>query len=217
MIEKVKVLIVDDHKMFCESLATLLSMTDEVEVLGTANCGKEAIKKAELLKPDIVLLDIEMKDLDGIEAMRKIKEKFPDIAFIMLTMHPDEEYVMEAIKAGAKGYVLKESSSSEVLEAIRTVSQGNSFFGSNSFRKVIENFQHHYESVKRFKEEGNVLTQRELEVLKLIAEGYTNREISNKLFISPHTTRNHIANIFMKLNCNTRTKAVIEAQKRRLI
>jgi DNA-binding NarL/FixJ family response regulator len=217
MIEKVKVLIVDDHKMFCESLATLLFMTDEVEVLGTANCGKEAIKKAELLKPDIVLLDIEMKDLDGIEAMRKIKEKFPDIAFIMLTMHPDEEYVMEAIKAGAKGYVLKESSSSEVLEAIRTVSQGNSFFGSNSFRKVIENLQHHYESVKRFKEEGNVLTQRELEVLKLIAEGYTNKEISNKLFISPHTTRNHIANIFMKLNCNTRTKAVIEAQKRRLI
>ena len=217
MIEKVKVLIVDDHEMFCESLATLISMRDEVEVLGTANSGKEAIEKTELLKPDIVLIDIKMKDFDGIETMRKIKEKLPDIAFIMLTMYSDEEYVMEAFKAGAKGYVLKESSSSEVLEAIRTVSKGKVFFDSNSSCKVIENLQHQYENMKRSKEKGNMLTQRELEVLKLIAEGYTNKEISNKLFISPHTTRNHIANIFMKLNCNTRTKAVVEGRKRSLI
>lgn len=217
MIEKVKVLIVDDHEMFCESLATLISMSGEVEVSGTANCGKEAIEKTELLKPDIVLMDVEMKDFDGIEAMRKIKEKFPDISFIMLTMHSDEEYVMEAIKAGAKGYVLKESSSSEVLEAIRTVSQGKNFFNSNSSHKVIENLQHQYENMKRFKEEGNVLSQRELEVLKLIAEGCTNKEINNKLFISPHTTRNHIANIFMKLNCHTRARAAIEGHKKGLI
>ena len=217
MIEKVKVLIVDDHEMFCESLAALISMRGEVEVSGIANCGKEAMEKTELLKPDIVLMDVEMKDFDGIEAMRKIKGKFPDISFIMLTMHSDEEYVMEAIKAGAKGYVLKESSSSEVLEAIRTVSQGKSFFDSKSSHKVIENLQHQYENMKRFKEEGNVLSQRELEVLKLIAEGCTNKEISNKLFISPHTTRNHITNIFISLNCHTRTKAVIEGHKKGLI
>lgn len=217
MIEKVKVLIVDDHEIFCESLAVVLSMRDEVEILGTANCGKEAIEKTELLKPNIVLMDIEMKDLDGIETMRKIKEKFPDIAFIMLTMHSDEEYILEAIKAGAKGYILKDFSSLQVLEAIRTVSQGKVFFDSNSSHKVIENLQHQYENMKRFKENGNVLSQRELEVLKLIAEGCTNKEISNKLFISPHTTRNHIANIFMKLNCHTRTKTVIEAHKKGLI
>ena len=203
--------------MFCESLAALLSMGDEVEVLGTANCGKEAIEKTELLKPDIVLMDIEMKDLDGMEAMRKIKENFPDIAFIMLTMHSDEEYILEAIKAGAKGYMLKDSSYSKVLEAIRAVSQGKVFFDSNSSYKAIKNLQHQYENMKRFKEKGNVLSQRELEVLKLIAEGCTNKEINNTLFISSHTVRNHITNIFMKLNCRTRIKAIIEAQKKGLI
>jgi DNA-binding NarL/FixJ family response regulator len=212
MTEKIKVLIVDDHKMFCESLAALISMGSEVEVLGIANSGKEAIGKTELLKPDIVLIDIKMKDFDGIETMRKIKEKLPDIAFIMLTMFSDEEYVMEAIKAGAKGYILKDSSASQVFEAIRTVSHGKSFFDSNSSHKVIESIQKQYKNAKRFK-----FSQREIEVLKLIAEGYTNKEISNKLFISPHTARNHITNIFMKLNCHTRTKAVIEGYKKSLI
>jgi len=213
---KIKVLIVDDHEIFCESLATLISMNNNMEVLGTANCGKEAIKKAELLRPDVVLMDIEMKDLDGIEAIRRIKEKCPDMAFIVLTMHSEEEHVSEAIKAGAKGYVLKESSSSEVLEAINAVSKGRVFFKSNDYFKVIKNLQDQHKNVQRIEEEY-ALSQRELEILKLIAQGYSNKEIGNTLFISSHTIRNHIANLFMKLNCHTRMRAVIEARKRNLI
>ena len=217
MTEKIKVLIVDDHEVFCESLAALISMRDEVEVLGTANCGKEAIEKTGSLKPDIVLIDIKMKDLDGIETMRRVKEKFPDMQFIILTMYSDEEYVIEAIKAGAKGYVLKDSSSSEVLQAIWAVSKGKAFFDPNSSWKVIESIQGQKKSAKRTEADESILSQREVEVLGLIAEGSSNREISEKLFISPHTTRNHIANIFAKFGCHTRTKAIIEGRKKALI
>jgi DNA-binding NarL/FixJ family response regulator len=215
--DKIKVLIVDDHEMFAESLAVVISMKEDIEVLGVANSGKTAIEKTELLKPDVVLMDIEMRDLDGIKTMRKIKEKSPGVAFIMLTMHSEEEYVLEAMKAGARGYVLKESSSSQVYEAIKAITHGKAFFDANSSHKVIESLQHRYESMKRVKEEGNILSEREVEVLKLIAEGYTNKEISDRLFISPHTTRNHIKNIFMKLDCHTRTKAVIQGRKNQLI
>ena len=213
---KTRVLIVDDHKMFCESLSSLFSMKKEVAVLGTANSGKEAIHKAELLKPDIILMDIEMEGLDGIETMRKIREKLPSTEVIMLTMHSDEEYVLEAIKAGAKGYVLKDFSSSQLLEAIKSVRKGGIFFDPKSSQKVIRSLQNQHGEEKGIGEEKSTLSLREREILRLISEGYTNKEISNRLFISAHTTRNHIANIFMKLDCHTRTKAVIEGKKRGL-
>ena len=218
MPSSIKVLIVDDHEMFCESLAALISMKDDIEVVGLASSGAEAIRKTELLRPDIILMDIKMKGIDGIEAMRKIKEKSPDIDFIMLTMYDDEEYVMESIKAGAKGYVLKESPSSKVLEAIRTVGTGKAFFDPNSSSRVIEGIQRQRgQKGPRPEEDEAILSPREIDILRLMAEGYSNKEISNKLFISPHTTRNHIANIFMKLNCQTRMKAVIEGKRKGLI
>lgn len=217
MTEKIKVLVVDDHEVFCESLAALLSMRGDIEVVGTANCGRDAIRKTELLGPKIVLLDVKMKDLDGIQCMREIKERSPGTEFIMLTMYTDEEHVLEAIKAGAKGYVLKESSSSEVLEAIKAVSQGRAFFDSNSSSELVKGIRHQNKSTREALAGEDPLSQREVEVLRLIGEGYSNKEISKKLFISSHTTRNHVANIFIKLNCHNRTKAIIQGRKKGLI
>jgi DNA-binding NarL/FixJ family response regulator len=215
--KKPKVLIVDDHEIFCESLALLLSIKQEVEVVGVANSGKEALKKIDALKPSIVLMDIEMKDLDGIETMRRVREKYADIEFIMLTMHSDEEYILEALEAGAKGYILKDFSSSQIFEAISSIDQGNVFYDPDSSCKVIESLHNKFQRKRSLRKDEQVLSRREIEVLTLMAEGFSNKEISSRLSISPHTTRNHITNIFEKLNCHSRTKAVIEAQRKELI
>ncbi len=213
MLNKPKVIIIDDHEVFCESLALLLSMKG-IEVLGTINEGKMALEKLQHLKPDIadiVLMDIEMKDIDGIQLTKKIKNKFLNIEIIMLTMHCNEEYIVDAFKAGAKAYVLKDSPSFFLLRAIEAVSKGESFVDPKSTYKLMGGIDN------RNKKLDEILTPREKEIVKFIYEGYTNKEISKKLNLSTHTIRNHIVNIFQKLNCSTRTKAVKEAQKRNLI
>ena len=213
--KKVKVLIVDDHEVFCESLAFLLSIRGGAEIVGTATSGEDAVKKVESLRPDVVLMDIEMKGLDGIGATRRLKEKFPDVKVIMLTMHSEEQYIFEAIKAGAKGYILKDYSSSSIIEAIRSVSRGEAFFDPRSSGKVLSSLKSQIGDSDGAREAS--LSRREIEILKLIAEGHINKEISNLLCISIHTVRNHIANIFSKIECNTRTGAINEAHKRNLI
>lgn len=215
--DKIRVMIVDDHTMFAESLAALISMKDDIEVLSVVNSGKEAIEKSKSLKPDIVLMDIEMKDLNGIMTISKIKEKCSDIEFIILTMHSDEGYLLECMNVGTKGYILKESSSSEVYDAIKAVRQGKSYFDVSVSHKVIKNLMHRNNKMKRIIKDNDLLSGREVEILRMIAEGHTNKEISDKLFISPHTTRNHIKNIFSKLKCHTRTKAVAEGRKKQII
>jgi len=205
-----KVIIVDDHEVFCESLALLLSMK-EIEVLGTVNEGKEVLETLKNSSPDIVLMDIEMKDIDGIQLTKKIREKFSHIEVIILTMHCNEEYIVDAFKAGAKGYVLKDSPSLFLLQAIEAVSKGESFVDPKSTHKLMDSIEN------QGKQSEEALTPREKQIIKYIYEGYINKEISKKLNLSTHTIRNHIVNIFQKLNCSTRTKAVKEAQKRNLI
>jgi two-component system, NarL family, response regulator DegU len=214
---KLRIMIVDDHEVFCESLALLLSIKGETEIVATANSGEDALRKIERLKPDVVLMDLEMKGLDGIAATRKVRERFPDVQVIMLTMHSEEQYILEAIKAGANGYVLKDYSSSNIIDAIKAVGRGEAFFDPKSSGKVLGNLKNQFNDPDRKDEGEHSLSRREKEILKLIAEGYVNKEISEKLFISIHTVRNHIANIFSKMECSTRTKAVKEAQKRGLI
>src|SRR5271157_2825986 len=182
-----KVLIIDDHAMFGESLALLLSTKGGIDVVGVAKSGEEALDRLKVTSPDIVLVDIEMKDMDGIEAIR----------------------------AGAKGYVLKNFSSSFILEAIRTVQNGEHAFDPKSSAEAIK-------AATKILEHDNarqraLLTIQEVRILKLISDGYVNKEISRELGISIHTVRNHIANLFSKLNCSTRTKAVKEAQRQKLI
>jgi two-component system response regulator DegU len=213
--KKVRVLIVDDHKVFGESLAFLLSIKGEAEIVGTVTTGEDALKKVENLRPDIVLMDIEMKGLDGIGATRRLKEKFPDVKVIMLTMHAEEEHILEAVKAGARGYVLKDYSCSSIIEAIRSVGRDEAFLDPRSSEKVLRGLKTRLTHTDEASEVP--LSRREIEILKLLAEGYMNKEISAKLYISVHTVRNHIANIFSKVKCNTRTRAISEAQRRNLI
>lgn len=213
--KKTRVLIVDDHEVFCESLALLLSLRGEAEIVGTVTSGEDALKEVESLRPDVVLMDIEMKGLDGIGATRRLKEKFPDVKVIMLTMHSEEQYIFEAIKAGAKGYVLKDYSCSRIIEAINSVSRDEAFFHPRSSGKVLTGLKTQFGDTDGAREVS--LSRREIEILKLIAEGHINKEISNLLCISIHTVRNHIANIFSKIECNTRTKAVNEAHRRKFI
>lgn len=142
---KIKVLIVDDHEVFCESLALLLSIKGEAQIVGTANSGQDALREVEKLGPEVVLMDIEMKGLDGIGATRRLREKFPNVGVIILTMHSEEQYLVEAIKAGAKGYVLKNYSSSSIIEAIRSVSRGEAFFDPNISGKVLGSMRNRFE------------------------------------------------------------------------
>ena len=216
--EKVKVLIVDDHIVFCEALSSLLAIKGEVDVVGIASNAEDAFKKVKQLNPDVVLMDIELKDSDGIQTTRIIKEKYPNTEVIILTMHTDEQYVLEAIQAGAKGYILKDFPSSLLLEAIRYVAKGKSLFDPTSSSKVLNELRILLNKKRQLTgEKDSSLSKREVEILKLIAEGYTNKEIAQKLHLSQHTVRNHITNIFLKLNCNTRAKAVLEAFKKKLI
>lgn len=216
--EKVKVLIVDDHTVFCEALSSLLTIKGEVDVVGIASNAEDAFKKVKQLNPDVVLMDIELKDSDGIQTTRIIKEKHPDTEVIILTMHTDEQYLLEAIQAGAKGYILKDFPSSLLLEAIKYVAEGKSLFDPTSSSRVLNELKLLLNKKRQLTEEkDSSLSKREVEILKLIAEGYTNKEIAQKLYLSEHTVRNHISNIFLKLNCNTRAKAVLEAFKKKLI
>lgn len=216
--EKVKVLIVDDHTVFCEALSSLLTIKGEVDVVGIASNAEDAFKKVKQLNPDVVLMDIELKDSDGIQTTRIIKEKHPDTEVIILTMHTDEQYLLEAIQAGAKGYILKDFPSSLLLEAIKYVAEGKSLFDPTSSSRVLNELKFLLNKKRQLTgEKDSSLSKREVEILKLIAEGYTNKEIAQKLYLSEHTVRNHISNIFLKLNCNTRAKAVLEAFKKKLI
>jgi DNA-binding NarL/FixJ family response regulator len=182
--ELIKVLIVDDHKMFGESLSFLLSAKGKVNVIGIASNGEDALMKIERLRPNIVLMDIEMKGLDGIEMTSIIKKKYPEIEIIIITMHTEEEYLLEALKAGAKGYVLKNFSSPMILDAIESVTQGGIFLGHKSDGRISEPFRSLLNDKSKQKNKEILLGRRELEILKLIADGCTNKEISEKLFLS---------------------------------
>lgn len=212
----IKVMVVDDHAMFGESLAHILSTKAGIDVVGIVQSGEEALKQVDNLRPNIVLMDIEMKNMDGIETTRLIKQKYPDTDVIVLTMHSEEEYMIDAIKAGAKGYILKNSSCASIVNAIKSVMRGEPAFDSNSSTKdVLKNII----ELLHYKDTGKeaFLSQKELKILKLISEGCTNKAIGEELHISIHTVRNHITNIFSKLDCSNRTKAVREGQRRRLI
>ena len=214
---EIRVLIVDDHAIFCESLASLLIVKGSIEIVGSASTGKEALQKLKELHPDIVLMDIEMKEIDGIRATQIIKEMYPEISVVILTMHSDEGYLFEAIKAGADGYVLKDFPSSFLLETIDRVSKGENVFDPLSIKKIVERLRNLSKKKSTLTDKEDFLTRREAAILKLVAEGNTNREIANTLFISEHTVRNHLANIFSKFKCGTRTRAISEATKRGFI
>lgn len=207
--EPIHVLIADDHTLFRAGLRALLGLFADIEVVGEAATGEEAVARAEALQPDVILMDIQMPGVNGIEATRRIIRDSPHIGIIVVTMFEDDSSVFSAMRAGARGYILKEANEEEVLRAIRAVAGGEALFGPAIARRLVHFFSTpHPGSGPAFPE----LTEREREILDLIARGESNADIAQRLVLSPHTVRNHISNIFSKLQVADRAEAIIRAR-----
>lgn len=207
--EKIKVLLVDDHSLVRQGLKQIIELEDDIIVIGQASNGEEAIEKLSTLKPHVVLLDINMPKMNGIQTLRRIKDMDNTIKTIMLTFHEDKEYLFETINLGANGYVLKDAESSSLIKAIRDVHKGGSYIHPNITTEIVKGFS----NKGKGKEGIDELTRREFEVLTLIAEGQNNKEIAGTLFISEKTVKNHVSSIFKKIEVNDRTQAAIFAYK----
>jgi DNA-binding NarL/FixJ family response regulator len=209
MTDPIRVLIVDDHAPFREGLRALLSSMPDMNVAGEAVSGEEAIRSAAKLQPDVILMDIQMPGTNGIEATRQIYQSSPHIGVIVLTMFEDDDSVFAAMRAGARGYLLKGADQAEILRAIHSVKSGEALFAPNIARRLINFFnQVQPQAQSPFPE----LTDREREILDMIARGMNNGEIANHLTLSQKTVRNHVSNIFNKLQVADRGQAIIRAR-----
>ncbi len=211
--KKIKITLVDDHALFRNGLKILLDTHPEFAVISEAVNGKEFLEKIEDNVPDIVLMDINMPVMDGIEATQLANEKYPDIKIVALSMFGEEEYYYKMINAGAKGFLLKNSEINEVIEAINQVNIGNSYFSQELLYNVIKNFKPHKEPV----DEMAKLSKRELQVLEEICNGLSNQEIADNLFISKRTVDKHRANLLSKTNSKNTANLIMYAIKNKLI
>lgn len=209
--ESIRILLADDHAILRHGLRAMLESTPEFEVVGEATTGEEAVTRSAELRPDVVLMDIQMPDLNGIEATRRVVENDPNAGVVVLTMFRDDDSVLSAMRAGARGYVVKDAGGEEVLRVVRAVAKGEAHFGPEIAKRLISFF-----SAPRPATPSEVfpeLTAREHEVLDLIARGLSNTEISRRFFLSPKTVRNHISNIFAKLRVADRAEAIVRARE----
>ena len=216
--ERLKVLVVDDHALFRRGLQMVLKSEGDIEVVGEAADGNEAVEKAQESMPDVILMDVRMPHRSGIEATQQIKDLLPHVKILMLTISDEEADLYEAIKAGASGYLLKEISIDEVADAIRSVYAGQSRLSPSMAAKLLQEFA---AMSKRAAEARQLpaprLTDREMEVLRLVAQGLNNRDIAKELFISENTVKNHIRNILEKLHLHSRMEAVVYAVREKLL
>lgn len=211
--EKIRVLIADDHPLLRQGLRQTLELSDELEVVGEAADGKVTVELAAALQPDVILMDITMPGMNGVDASREIKERFPDMGIIILTIHDTEEYLMEAVRVGVNGYVLKDIEPEGLLRAIQACHRGETYLQPTLAGKLMSGVSRR-EQEGRSQDPFEVLTERELEVLRLMSEGVSNREIGLRLYIAEKTVKNHTTNIFRKMGVSDRTQAVIEAIRR---
>jgi two-component system, NarL family, response regulator LiaR len=198
----IRVLVADDHPVVRHGLCTMLEIEDDICVVGRAADGNEAVEQALATRPDIILMDVQMPNLDGIEAMRRIRAEDPEARVIVLTTYRNEDYIFPSLQAGARGYLLKDSSREELANAIRAVAAGESLLDPALMTKATQEYN---------------LTARELDVLRLMSEHCNNAEIARRLFVSENTVKTHASNIFAKLCCSDRAAAVLIAWKHRLI
>ena len=209
----VKVMIVDDHNLVREGLKAVFAQGDEIDVVGEASSGEEAIEMVEKVKPDVILMDISMPGMNGIQATKQIRDKHPDAKIVILTMLDQEGYVYEAIKAGATGYMLKSTSSDELVNAIQTVNDGKALLHPDATAQLLKEFV----TLAQNKAKDYGLSNREMEVLQLLSEGKTNKEIAKALWISEQTVKTHVAHIFNKLGTSDRTETVATALRNGLV
>ncbi len=213
MVEAIRILIADDHPVVREGLFAMLSRQSDFEVVGEARDGVEAVNKAKELSPEVVLMDLRMPELDGVDAMNQIKSAKPNTKFIILTTYSDDDYIFRGIEAGARGYLLKDAPREELFKAIRAVHRGESLIQPVVASKILDRLT----ELSRRAPSGEELSERELEVLRLMAKGAANKEIGVELSIAQSTVKTHISTIFQKLGVNDRTEAVTEALKKGII
>lgn len=220
----IKIILIDDHPLFREGVKRILDMEKNFHVVAEGEDGSEAVELVDRYRPDVVLLDINMPQVNGVEATRRLVERFPGTKIIILSIHDDEAYVTHAVKTGAAGYLLKEMDADALIEAVKVCADGGSYLHP----KVTHNLVNEYRRLAARGPEGmeigfkeveyrkplHVLTRRECEVLQLLADGKSNRGIGEALYISEKTVKNHVSNILQKMNANDRTQAVVEAIKK---
>lgn len=210
--DKIKVLIADDHYLFIRGIESILIEDESLQVIGKASNGKEAYELAKQLMPDVILLDVNMPVLDGLEALKIIINDLPDVKVLMLTINDNDDQLLEALKTGAKGYLLKDLLPNELLTFIHMVHRGESVISGQMAGKIIENLNKTTsKKTKLLVKKTDVLTPREKEILQHVKKGLTNREIGEALFISENTVKNHLRNIMEKLHMSNRVQAATYA------
>jgi two-component system response regulator NreC len=213
--QKIRVLLVDDHAILRDGIKSLLGKRDNIEVIAEATNGREAIPKVAELRPDVVVLDISMPLMDGLEATRQIKRESPDTKILVLTMHDDEEYFLQLLRSGASGYVTKKAASRELISAIEATYKGEAFICPSMTKHLLSDYLRLDKSIDHMEQEK--LTPREREVVKLIAEGHTNQQIADLLHRSIKTIESHRSNILRKLDIHDSIELVKYAVRKKLI
>lgn len=216
MTNPIRILLADDHTVIRKGLRALLERQGEFEVVGEASDGREAVDAAEAGTHDVAVIDIAMPNLNGIEATRRIREKRPETAVVILSMHADESYVLRALKAGARGYLLKDSPEEDLIHAIHAVHQGKAFFSPEISRMLAEDY------MRQMKQRGvddsyELLTPREREILQMLGEGNSNKEVATRLNLSLHTVETHRGNVLEKLNLHSTAEMILYGVRKGII
>lgn len=212
----IRILLADDHSVMRTGLRLVLERQDDFEVVAEASDGRQAVAMAQQHQPEVAVLDITMPNLNGIEAARQITASLPQTCVVMLSMHSDEAYVLRALKAGARGYLLKESAEGELIDAVRAVSQGKAFFSPAVSRVLVEDYVRQLQD-REIEDSYELLTTREREVLQLIAEGKSNKDIAAMLNLSLYTVETHRGNLMEKLNLHTVPELILYAVRKGVI
>jgi two-component system, NarL family, response regulator NreC len=212
----IRILLADDHSILREGLRMLLDRQNEFAVVGDASDGREAVEMAEACAPDVVIMDLAMPGLNGIEATRRITARSPRTAVVILSMHSDESYILRSLKAGARAYLLKDSLKTDLIDAVRAAAQGKSFFSPKVSQVLKEDYVNELEA-KGAVDTWDLLTDREREILQLVAEGKTNKEIAAVLNISPYTIDTHRSHILQKLNLHSAPELILYAVRKGII
>jgi two-component system, NarL family, response regulator NreC len=213
---KIRILLADDHQLMRSGIRLMLERESDLSVVGEASDGREAVALAKSLRPDVVVMDIGMANLNGIEAAQQVTQNRPEVAIVMLSMHSDEGYVLRALKAGARGYLLKDSAEADLIKAVHAVAAGKSFFSPAVSKVLLDDY------VRKLKRSGaddayDLLTPREREVLQLVAEGKSNKDIANLLNLSVYTVESHRSNLMEKLNLRGLPELILYAVRKGII
>ncbi|NEU30266.1 response regulator transcription factor [bacterium LRH843] len=223
--KKINIVIIDDHQLFREGVKRILDLEPEFEIVASGQDGSEAMDLVRTHRPDVILMDINMPEMNGVEATRELVKAFPHVKVLILSIHDDESYVTHVLKTGASGYLLKEMDAAALVEAVKVVASGGAYIHPKVTHNLIKEYRRlatendqHEESIGyrevEYRKPLHILTRRECEVLQLMTDGQSNRTIGETLFISEKTVKNHVSNILQKMSVNDRTQAVVEAIKK---